>query len=300
MRSTRMLAVIVPLFALAASTRGAAQANVAWSYTMNVTTDSGNGHPVSMAMRHNVTDRFLRTEMVQISGMQNQPISIEGMYTLFDNVDSTMTSVMPAQHMASVMGLGSMLDGAKSMHMSMHPNVKSTFEDVGPGERLSGHATHRYRVTATGTMDVSIMGRTCSRPMNMVSEMWVAPDVDLRPAMNAMLKHYAGITGQTDPLDQIPEATSNLPRGTALKTVTHATDRDAQGNIRDITTTMQYSGITHGPVSAELFVVPAEYKKLDMRKMMADMPAGLLDSARTAGGAAVGDAMVAAMCGRPK
>ena len=103
-----------------------------WTVTTNVTTDSGDGRRSSMAMRQQVTERNLRLEFVQISGFPAAS-SIEGMYTILDAVDSTMTSVMPAQHTATVAGLGFLGATKAGVMMSEQHLTRSDLEDVGDG-----------------------------------------------------------------------------------------------------------------------------------------------------------------------
>src|SRR5665213_2577379 len=144
-----------------------------WSYTMNMTTDSGRGAPSSsFAMKQQVTDRFLRMEFVQVSGSSSMA-SIEGMYQVFDGVDSTMTMVMPSQHMVTVMGLSMMQLPALSAKPAIATHLtRSDLEDLGAGERISGHATRHVRMTTAGTMDMTIMGQTCTQRLESVSDMW--------------------------------------------------------------------------------------------------------------------------------
>ena len=159
-----------------------------------MTIDSGSvGHPTSMAIRQQVTARNLRMEFVQMSGYST-PMSIEGMYTIIDAVDSTMTSVMPAQHVATVMGLD-LFDNVKMpMSVSDQNLTRSDLEDLGDGGRLHGHATRHYRLTTAGTTTVLVGGEKCAMRMDAVTEMWIAPDVDLGPAAVAAAKQL-GVLG---------------------------------------------------------------------------------------------------------
>ena len=291
MRSIQSVVVLAALTG-AALHRATAQTTPAWSYTVNITTDSANGRPpLSMAMKYQITDYMLRTEIVQISGASAAMAKAEGSYTIMNSVDSTMTQVTPSYKMAMVMGLG-MLGQNRSVHIDTS-QYKKTVEDLGPGERLMGHATHRYRVTATGTMTITFGDKSCTQPVDGISELWIAPDVDLAPAMEATLNVF----GATPGLDQIVrparDLSSTLPRGTPLRSIMRTTRTDAQGVPRTITTTMDYLDIQHGPVNTAVFAVPADFKKMDMRSMMANLPPGTLDSAiKKASGA-----VTASVCG---
>src|SRR5262249_18455745 len=80
-----------------------------WTYTMNVTTDSGDAaRRSSMATRHQVMGLKARMEFVQVSNDANGAAA-EGVYQIFNGADSTVTMVMPGQHMATIVsfsGLG--------------------------------------------------------------------------------------------------------------------------------------------------------------------------------------------------
>lgn len=184
----RPLLALAAVLAVASDSRpvAAQSALPGWSYTMNMTTDSGRGAPPSsVAMRQQVTDRFLRMEFVQVSGSSSMA-SIEGMYQVFDGVDSTLTMVMPSQHMATVMGLSMMQLPALSAKPGIAWHLtRSDLEDLGAGERISGHATRHVRVTTAGTMDMTIMGQTCTKRLESVSDMWIAPDVDFGAVASA-------------------------------------------------------------------------------------------------------------------
>jgi hypothetical protein len=106
MRSIRSVVVVAALAGVAFH-RTTAQTTTAWSYTVNITSDSGNGRPpFSMAMKHQIADHLLRTEIVQVSGGSAIMAKVEGSYTIMNSVDSTMTQVTPSYKTAMVIGLG--------------------------------------------------------------------------------------------------------------------------------------------------------------------------------------------------
>jgi hypothetical protein len=293
MRANRFVVGLAGLLLGTAASQARAQSVLAWSYTMNITTDSGNGRPPSsMAMRYHVSDRFLRMEMLQLSGMSSDMSAAEGSYTLLDAVDSTMTSVMPSQRMAMLMAMPSLADNMRAMHMRMNSDTKSSIEDLGAGGRIMGHDTHHYRMTTTGSLEISFGGTTCAMPADAVNDMWIAPDVDILPAAQAMMRHF-GAAAQ-DFFTQGGDTPPKMPHGTALRSIGRRTIRDKQGTAHTVTTTMEYSGITHGPLNAELFAVPSGYTTTDMRKTVAKMPAGLMDSLTAAAASAGADHL----CGR--
>lgn len=294
MRSTRLVVPVITLALFAATAR--AQSNsVGWTYTMNMTTDSGDAaHRSSIAIRYQVMGHTVRMEFVQVS---NLPVATgaEGIYQLMNSADSTMTMVTPKDRAAMVMNVGGMLGGRDIKPKIVQHPTKSQTEDLGAGEKILGHATRHVRTTSEGTVEVTMMGQTCTGKLNNVSEMWIAPDVDLKVAMDATSKTMNGTLGIAD--DDAPGAApSPLPAGTPLRTVTRTTGPNAQGRTVTVTTTMEYVELAHGPLDPSLFAVPSDYRVTDMRRMMANLPAGMIDSAMSAGAKRGASSAANAMC----
>jgi Domain of unknown function (DUF4412) len=294
MRSTRLVLPAVALGA-AVSVAGAQSRPVGWTYTTNMTIDSGDAvHRVSMAMRHHVMDGKVRMEFLQVSNMRDAA-GAEGMYQIMNSADSTMTMVMPNNKMATVMNVAGMFAGRDATPRIATHMTKSQTEDLGAGDKILGHATHHIRVTSEGTIDVTMFGQSCTGNLSSVSEMWVAPDVDLRAAMEATSKTMSTAFGFGD--DITPAlSTFRLPSGTPLRTVSKATRLNAQGRSVTVTTTTEYVELAKGPLDPSLFAVPSDYHVMDMRHMMADLPAGMLDSAMNAGVAQGASSTTKAMC----
>jgi len=266
-----------------------------WTYTMNITTDSGAGHRSSMAMRHQVTANRYRMEVVQVSGLADAN-GAEGMYNILNDADTTMTMVMPAQRMATVTSLAGLPDIGK-MRLTMKEHVTSrNVADLGAGETILGHPTHRYRITTAGTVDITIMGQSCTQRLDGTSDVWIAPDVDLAAPMLAALKHFNGAGGVL--LDDQSESTLKMPfKGAALRTISRKTRVDESGKTLTVTTTTEYVELEHRQLDASLFAVPSDYHTMDMRAMMKTLPAGMLDSAMAAGVGHTGDAICKAAGG---
>jgi hypothetical protein len=278
-RSVSAVASLLLMFASAAPAL-AQSTSPGWMYTMNMTTDSG-GKRSSMATKYQVTDQKLRMEFVQVSGMAGAAAA-EGMVQILDDRDSSMAMLMPGQHMVMVMHLSEMLGNMPGIRAQMMPKIEQHLtanrtEDLGAGERILGHATHRYRVTQAGTMDVTVAGRTCTRKIDSVNELWMAPDVDLMPTMRTMMKHYDSALGVGTGASDVRAAGSDL-KGTALRTITKSAGLDAQGRAITVTSTIEFVEMSQAPISASVFTLPADYQTMDMGKMMADIPAGVMDS----------------------
>jgi hypothetical protein len=253
------------LLVLVSPQRTAAQSVTAWSYTRKITMDSANGHtPVAFTTRIQVTDRFIRNQILEFGGTNIAADPLKGSYSLFDGTDSTMTSVLPSQHMATVATVGTSFGAVRSRRVSYRPDFKRTLDDLGAGEPLIGHSTEHYRLTESGGMDVTMLGRTCTRRINTVADYWIARDVDIHSALEASLKVY----GLADALPRmvVPQtgAQFSMPKGTPLRTISRTTSTDSTGAEHVVTSTMEYLEISHGAVDDSVFAVPAGYGTLDL------------------------------------
>ncbi len=279
MRSSFLPSVSASLLALTAlSVPAAAQLRDGWTYTTNITIDSGKADArISIAMRNRITATAVRMDFLQVSGSAVANAA-EGMYQIFNQADSTVTMVMPSQHMATVMGLNALLGPNTNLAPKVVQHLTSNeFQDLGAGEKILGHATHHVRVTTAGTIDLTMMGQTCTRRFDGVTETWVAPDVDLQPAMYAAAKHIGSVIGVDDIEMQLGSADKKMPKGAALRTISRTVDADAAGKPITVTTTTELVDFTHGPLDASIFAVPADFQTMDMREMMKDstMKAGV-------------------------
>jgi hypothetical protein len=291
-RATHLAGALLVLPLIAAS---AQERPIGWSYTTNSTTDSGDAsHRASMAVRHQVLDHKVRMEFVQVSNMRDAD-GAEGIFQIINAADSTMTMVMPTNHMATVMNVGGMMAGREVVPKIVPHVTKSQVEDLGAGEKILGHLTRHVRVTTEGTVDVTLGARRCTGSTNSVSEMWIAPDIDMLAASDATMSVLRDAMGMEEA--SRPEArASGIPAGTTLRSISKSTRVNAKGKPITVTTTTEFVELSHGPLDPSLFAVPSDYQVMDMRKMMAQMPAGMLDSALESGTQQSGSAMLKALC----
>jgi hypothetical protein len=198
--------------------------------------------------------------------------TVEGAYEIFNRADTTLTTVMPSQHVAMVMGLN-------SLRTILAPKVvrhltKNEFEDLGAGEKILGHATRHVRVTTIGTIELTMMGQTCKQPLDEVTETWVAPDLDLQPVDADPFP--LGIMGTVMGLDSIAGhlglADKNMPKGAALRRISRSVEPDSTGKPITSTSTSEVVDLTFGPLDASIFAVPADFQTMDLRS------AGMMDS----------------------
>jgi hypothetical protein len=271
MRSSLLPSVSVALLALTApSVPASAQSRDGWTYT-TITIDSGKaGSRVSRRVRYRMAGTAYRTDDLPMSG--SAAGTVDSVYEIFNRGDSTMTMVMPLIQMAWVMGRNSF----PRLNSNLVPKfvrrlTKKQFEDLGAGEKILGHATRHVRVTSVGTIETTMMGQTCTQPVDEVWETWVAPDVDLPPA-DADPFESSIIIGLDSIGVQVELADKNMPKGAALRTIRRSVEPDSTGKPITETTTTELVDLTFGPLDASIFAVPGDFQTIDARS------AGTMDS----------------------
>ena len=73
-----------------------------------------------------------------------------------------------------------------------------------------------------------------------------------------------------------------MPKGTALRSISKRAANDATGKPITITTTTEVVEFSQTNLDPSVFSVPPEIHPMDMRKVIAGLPAGALDSASNA------------------
>jgi hypothetical protein len=226
-----------------------------WQYATRMTVDSGNGVTRTTTMRQIVTPSALR---IEIGGLTES-------YTIMNEKDSTTLMIMPGSRTATIMPMiRATLSAMPIPKMTPHFTVHTT-EDLGPGGPILGHATRHYRTTSQGTVDVTLEGQTCTRAVNDVAEMWTASDVDLKPAMDLVLRLTGSSLADALKLNSANVDPDAAARGYPLKTVLRRSVPTPGGGTRLVTTTLEYTEVFAGRIEDSLFAIPADYRQMDMR-----------------------------------
>jgi hypothetical protein len=261
---------------IAGASKSAFAQTMAWTYTMKIDVDSGDGRArrSSTAMQFISTEHKYRMEFVQATGPLGM---IEGTYTIFNDVDTTATMVMPANHMATVSSLSDAVEMAKT-GPKRGPTTYTRREtvDLGAGPQILGHATRRFRSSLAGSIEWTMGSTRCVQPLGYEMESWIAPGLELGGEMGSM-KNIASMAGL--PKDQLSDsAEAKLPKGSSLRVIVKTQHAGDDGAIHSVTTKMEVVELKKGPVDDALFAVPSDYKTMDLRKMLATLPAGMMDS----------------------
>jgi hypothetical protein len=248
-------------------------------------------------MKYQVSAGQLRMDM-DMSGIPAARGVAEGMYVLMNESDSTMATVMPAQKLAMIMNMKMALMTRMIPKFSVKDGARSVVKDLGAGERLIGHPTHRYLVTQAATLVVTLSGQTCERSMDSVSELWVATDLDASPVQDSVLSRVAGISGAGGGmLEQLSALRKDYPKGTPLRTVVKSTSPGADGTAVTVTVTSETTEATHGPVDPAVFALPTGYTTMDTRPMLSTMTPEALESMANAAGGPGSSGVMKAYCG---
>lgn len=268
MRSWFLPSISASLLALTAlSVPASAQSRDGWTYTTNTfTIDSTR---ISTRVRYRIAGTAYRMDDLPTSGSAAR--TPEGAYQIFNRADTTMTTVMPSQHMAMVMGLNS-LRAILAPRMVRHL-TKNEFEDLGAGEKILGHATRHVRVTTVGTIELTMTGQTCKQPLDEVTEAWIAPDVDLQaldagpftPPGDPWVTLALGNIVVDSIAGQLGLANKTMPKGAALRTIWRSVEPDSTGRSITLRSTSEVVDLTFGPLDASIFAVPADFQTMDLR-----------------------------------
>lgn len=274
-------AVVASAMLLHASPSTAQHTITGWTVTTNVTTDSGDhAHRTSMATRQQIAPNFVRIEYTQVSGERGPIGDAEGMYLVMRGADTTLLMVMPQQRIASITGMGQMIAPMQaSMKDAARPadtrTMTRTVDDLGAGERILGHATRHFRVTSKGSVFYADL--KCTRRVDAETEFWIAPDVDIDTPMEQAFKSAMPGMSLDDETSDKP-STSDLPKGTEMRSIRRSWEHDATGKSIVITTTSEIVELQHGELADSLFQAPKDFHVVDTRPFMKDIPAGMLDS----------------------
>jgi hypothetical protein len=247
-------------------------------------TDSGiPRHNATVTVRARVLkDKFRFT-------MTGTAAAAFGNYTIIDSAAGTVTTVFPKGKLVLLSSSRSTTSGtAPVITVEVHVSPGYALEDLGGGEPILGHATHRYRETLPYETHVTAGGDSCTRHVRKVSELWVTPDSGV-PDIESSIRNIAIGTGSivsSNVLKTIAEARGSRIRGVVLRRTTTSTDPLAVNDSLAIHTRWEITELKRGAIDASDFKAPSGYKVNDTRKMASRMDSSVrraiaLDSGRS-------------------
>jgi hypothetical protein len=265
--------LLVPVGTIAFS-RASSPAAEGWTFTWNVTSDAPAAQNSTMQVR--VLSNRMRVDFLK-GTMPGMP---PNGYMLIDAGKGQMHMVSPQEKTATLIPLEGMTTAASQMAAGTQMKMEATdisisTEDLGAGEAILGHATHRYRVKQSFTLSMSAMGMNQSTHTESTSELWVAtdfPEADLR-ALETFNKSFGQSFGGLsamggDGMKKLnEELQAKMPKGFPLKQSVTGT-MTMQGQSQSIRTTMEVTSMSKATLEQALFDVPAGFKVNDMSKML--------------------------------
>ena len=173
--------------------------------------------------------------------------------------------------MAVVMKFGAFDMDAELGRVSVSDVTKSELTDLGPGDRIAGYATHRYRIARAATQTTAFPHRTCKLKVEDVQEVWITSD----PAAQAIWQSTerlmnGGLFGRSRGaaeswIDKFDALVKNLPKGVGLRTVATESSVGVDGKPFRVITTEEYTELSTTPIDLAVFAIPAGYRVEDLR-----------------------------------
>jgi hypothetical protein len=143
-------------------------------------------------------------------------------------------------------------------------DVNVSVDDLGPGEAILGHPTHKYRVHESYNLATTVNGQASSAKHDATSELWMA--TDLGGAENGFRKFgeaFASLGGRTTAKEVAAAWSSKMPKGFPLKRV--STENTDHGKT---TSTQEVTEIKKTSFDAADFEVPSNIQLMDFGAMM--------------------------------
>jgi hypothetical protein len=255
----------------------AAQTSDAWTAVIRTSIDSGSGRVQSRAVRFQMANHKVRTELIDMAGPAG--MMMNGTYMLAADNDSTVVTVMPAQRMAMVMSAdaGGMM-GRLRPRFELSDSKMDNVEDLGAGSTILGHATRHFRSTYSTIMKIAFGQDSCYRHTKTTSEMWIAPDVDVEQSMLGASKAMAGISGAPINIDALAKARgAALPQGTSMRTISTVSG-SGRDSASKVVTTVEITELSRAAVDDTMFAPPKDFQVMNMSALAAQMPSAVMES----------------------
>jgi hypothetical protein len=242
-----------------------------WTLTVKSTIDSGRGTtPRVNISRYRVSAHITRTDIEQqsfVSGIGANSLPV----TLTDDSAHTTTLVTEKFRSASV------VSGTPRIDLSPRNDSLSRFittpvmtmRDLGAGETILGHPTHKYSIATSDVTQTTIGDRLCRRTVNSVEQIWAATDLDRQERLrNYVHDPRPNVTGGRGPvqdsLARLRIHRERLINGFVLREIVTNTAPDATGVVRTTTATLEVTELVHGSIPRSVFAIPEGFTTVTM------------------------------------
>jgi hypothetical protein len=253
---TGTTAVIMVATAAAATSPAVARAQSdAFTYTMRLTS-GGQGAGMTILGRGQVSGPNARFEFTDVTGV---PIYQKGTVLLMLDGGARTIVVDPREKQYYETDLGALAGGFNAVRGAVGMRMEVTdpshsVDRVGPGEKLLGQSTERWRATQKFTMKISMMGMKQTSRTESTTDSWYGEPIKVvANPFGANMNALASMFDSPEFTRQMREAAEKLPRRLLLKSVTETVSSDDKGREQRSTSTMEITELSRGAVPASAF-----------------------------------------------
>jgi hypothetical protein len=218
---------------------------------------------------------------------------------IVDSLAGTMTNIMPAQLIATIMPTAMMRQGQATLptySMVMAPNPSISVTDMGAGEPILGHATRHIRQLLSYSLKITVGDESCVKPLHEVADVWTTTEVTL-PNITGAIQQFTGAKPPNGFADKLDSLQTKTLKGTALRRISTVTTTSPSGDTLRVTTTIEIAALKSDAVDPADFDVPAGYNVMDMRVMMANVDLSAMQQAMAGVQATIAESMKKSLCG---
>jgi hypothetical protein len=195
------------------------------------------------------------------------------MITLFNTETQSVTALNKADNTYRVVSLKDNMAKVPGLMSRMRFSTKANMEPQDGTKMIAGKPARKYVGTASMKMIVDGMPKDAAPETTMEIEQWTTDAVVLPPDCRDMMSPVTRLTGSLPNMPgmkPLVDALSQI-KGTPLSSKVTVTVTGQSGSSSmargPIVTTTDVVSITQLPLSADLFKVPAGYKKLESRSV---------------------------------
>jgi hypothetical protein len=234
-------------------------AGIEWTSTF---VRSGKGDPATDIHHVYAQSGLVREEFVQVEGKSG--LGQKGTWWLYQGNNNTITIVDPDKKTYVEMSMDSLLQlvGALGQFVQMKiTNATSTMQELAP-ESVGAYECRHVVITNAYDMEMKVLIMKVSSHIEQKKEIWATTGIPMEEVSFAysMRSIKSGILSLDSLIDQEIETYKNM--GFTVKSLTVETST-TKGKSETTTTEMTVSDVAVKDISADLFTVPADYKKVD-------------------------------------
>jgi hypothetical protein len=237
-----------------------------WTLTVALSSDSGARSKAKTTMlRHRFLGHLLRIDSPTGILQDSRGSSVGFPYFIYDDSAHTRTLVDPHARSVSVTNEPASTDRAAS-HFGFEfvGRPRMNIDDLGDGESILGHATHKYRVTVSFVSQQLFRGQPCRRTTDTIELLWTAKDLPREERLRAYVRDLppssSNLNGQViDSLRRFELRRERIIRGFVLRSILTSNKPTAAGGRLSIVSRMEVTELARGPLARSLFAVPEGY-----------------------------------------